>query len=132
MLPAIKASDVRKRILEQIDEMPAGRDFDHFINREIWKWEEGDEYWCEARWTSTDSMAIQTLQKANNEYGAEILTRPSGHTRATLRLKPRDQGPRYFAPLIEVVGTAETFALAICRAAAKKALMDKWNRDGES
>jgi len=130
MLPAIKASDVRKAILEKIDEWEAGLEFDHFINREIWRWEEGDEYWCNARWTSTPGMAIQTLNKVNNKYGAEIITRPSGHTRVTLRLKPENQGPRFFTPLIEVVGTAETLALAICRAAAKKIMLEKWGKQG--
>ena len=124
MQPAIKASDVRKEILKQIDEMEAGREFNKFVTREVMI-DEGPR-----EWTQRNDLSLYVLEKANNEYGAEIITRPSGHTRVTLRFKPKDRGACFFTPLIEIIGTAETFPLAICRACAKKAIMEKWeNKD---
>ena len=126
MEPAIKASDVRKRILEQIDEMPAGSIFDDFIEREIMKgrFDLGEN--GSLLYTSFSGQALTVLDKVNNqEYGAEIVMHPDGYTRVTFRVRPWSDSVFTY----NVIGKAETFALAICRACAKKAIMEKWDRE---
>ena len=121
----IRATDVRKAALAKIDEMPAGEELDRFIVREAFQLDvEAPD--LIARYSQRDSFALAVLKEINNEFGADITIMPDGRTEVTLRWQPANWDPEHFAPSVRIVGRGDTFALAVCRAAAKMALMEKW------